>query len=470
MINDNIILLSDSYKASHAKQYPPNTSNIYSYFESRGGEFEEVVFFGLQYLIKRYLAGQVVTQEKINEASIYFADHFGNSDMFYRKGWEYILEKHDGRLPIEIKAVPEGMPIKPRNVMMTVENTDPQCWWLTNYVETLLVQCWYTSTVATISREMKKAIKSGLKRSADDLLGLQYKLHDFGCRGSTSMESAAMGGAAHLVNFSGSDTLPAIQFLREYYGHNMAGVSIPAAEHSTITSWGEASELEAYKNMLEQFPTGPVAVVSDSWDIYEATKRLWGRELKEAVLARDGTVVIRPDSGDPRKVVPALLRILDTEFGGAYNDKGYRMLPPQVRVIQGDGINRRTLSEIIDAVLEAGYSLDNVVFGSGGGLLQDCNRDTCQFAFKCSSAVVNGQQRDVFKRPATMPSKNSKKGRLRLLSHPSFVTPTNGSEYMTVTDDLQIPDAVDMLNVVFRDGKLMSDQTLADVRQRARLK
>lgn len=459
-MNENLILMTDSYKVSHARQYPDGTTNIFSYFESRGGEFDDVVFFGLQYFLKRYLEGEVVTQDKIDEAENYYRAHLGPG-LFNRQGWEYILREHKGRLPVSVRAVPEGTVVPTRNVLMTIENTDPKCWWLTNYLETLLVQVWYPSTVATISREMKKILKGALEKSADNLESLPFKLHDFGCRGVSSMESAATGGAGHLVNFMGTDTVPALALLREYYNADMAGFSIPAAEHSTMTSWGREGETAAYRNMLKQFPTGLVAVVSDSWDVDNAVKRIWGRELKQMVLEREGTLVIRPDSGDPTVVVPRLLNLLGSEFDCVSNDKGYKMLPPQVRLIQGDGISRQTLQGILDAVLDAGWSADNLAFGSGGGLLQQLNRDTQKFAFKCSSAVVNGERRDVFKQPATAVWKSSKKGRLALVHD-------NLTGFRTVQlRDLGVKK--NLLVEVFRDGKVLKNQSLEEIRERASL-
>ena len=456
MINNNIILLTDSYKVSHAKQYPPGTEKIYSYFESRGGEFDEVVFFGLQHFIKTYLEGQVITKEKIDEAEDFYTAHLGPG-LFNRKGWEYILERHNGRLPVSIRSVPEGSVIPNKNVLMTVENTDPECFWLTNYLETLLVQVWYPSTVATISREMKKIIAGALRKSGD-LSGLPFKLHDFGCRGVSSMESAALGGAGHLVNFQGTDTVPALQLLRKSYEADMAGFSIPAAEHSTMTSWGRQGESDAYENMLQQFPTGLVAVVSDSWDIDNAVKNIWGGQLKAKILERDGTLVIRPDSGDPVEVVPRLLTHLAREFGGTTNEKGFFVLNDKVRLIQGDGINRQTLKGILDAVLDAGFSADNLAFGSGGGLLQQCNRDTLKFAFKCSSAVVNGEEREVYKQPKTASWKASKRGRLKLVKI--------DDDYHTVSESAS---GEDLLTEVFFNGSLMVTRFLNTIRERAEL-
>ncbi len=238
--DENILILSDSYKVSHWVQYPPKTEYIYSYFESRGGVYPGVVFFGLQYILKRYLCGRVVTLEKINEAEAFFAEHFGLQSPFNRSGWERIVTVHDGYLPLSIWAVPEGEVVPNRNVLMTAVNTDPECFWLTNFVESLLVQVWYPCTVATISRAQKVVISEYLHKTGTlEPDGADFKLHDFGFRGVSSVESSAIGGAAHLVNFKGTDTMSACALLREYYGSGMAGFSIPASEHSTMTAWGK---------------------------------------------------------------------------------------------------------------------------------------------------------------------------------------------------------------------------------------
>ena len=292
----NIMLATDSYKASHYRQYPLGTQTIYSYFESRGGEFDSTVFFGLQYYLKRYLEGVVVTKEKIDEAEAIINAHMG-AGMFNRAGWEHILNKHGGKLPVSIKAVAEGSAIPTHNILMSIENTDPVCYWLTNWLETLLVQVWYPTTVATLSYNIKKMITSFLEETGDPS-GLLFKFHDFGYRGVSSQESAALGGAGHLVNFRGTDTMAAIMLAREYYGAEMPGFSIPAAEHSTITSWGREHEVDAFRTMLDKYPSGLVAVVSDSFDIYAACSELWGKQLKDKVIGRDGTVVVRPDCYD----------------------------------------------------------------------------------------------------------------------------------------------------------------------------
>jgi nicotinamide phosphoribosyltransferase len=353
LFSHNIIMLTDSYKVTHFKQYPPNTETVYSYFESRGGKYPEIVFFGLQYFIKRYLVGKVVTQAKIDQAAEMVTAHLGDSSCFNREGWDYILKEHGGVLPIIIKAVPEGTLVPVKNAMMTVENTDPKCFWLVNYLETLLVQVWYPMTVCTQSRFQKQVIADYLTKTGCSLDGLNFKLHDFGFRGVSSVESAAIGGAAHLVNFMGTDTMAGYVCARNYYDEPMAGVSIPAAEHSTITSWGKENEVKAFENMLTSFPKGLVAVVSDSYDIYKACSDLWGDKLKKLIVERDGTLIVRPDSGDPPVIVVEVLEKLGEAFGTTETPKGFKLLPPYIRVIQGDGISADSLPGILDAMVAA---------------------------------------------------------------------------------------------------------------------
>ncbi|CAJ1337579.1 unnamed protein product [Effrenium voratum] len=473
---DNIMLLSDSYKTSHWRQYPPNTTEVYSYFESRGGKFDEICFFGLQYFMKRYLQGQVVTAEKINAAERIVNAHMGLGEMkhFNREGWEYILQKHGGKLPIVIKAVPEGMVVPVKNVLMTVVNTDPKCFWLTNYLETLLVQVWYPMTVATQSRAQKKVIMDAMMKTGTDLKAMPnklpapaklitvgFQLNDFGCRGVSSMETACIGGAAHLVNFCGSDTMPGLCMAVDYYNLPLAsvqGTSVPAAEHSTITSWTKAGEKDAFKNMLTQYPEGIVAVVSDSYDIYNACDQLWGNELKDLIASRappTGRLVVRPDSGDPKTIVVDVLERLAKHFPVTTNAAGYKVLPPYLRVIQGDGISYESLQEILSNMAAKHWAAENVLFGSGGALLQKMDRDTQKCAFKCCEAVVDGKPRPVFKDPITDQGKKSKQGRLKLVRREGKIT--------TLTDG-QGDEKEDLLVEVFRNGQITKTWTFADVR------
>ena len=449
-----------AYKVSHSKQYPPGTAEVYSYFESRpGAVYGYTTFFGLQYLLREYFAGVVVTQQDIDEAVNYMSAHLSPT-AFNKEGWQHIVDVHGGRLPVEIMAVDEGTSVPFSNVLMTIRNTDPECFWLTNWLETMLVQVWYPSTVATISRYVKKDILAGLVKTGTPE-EVDFKLHDFGFRGVSSLESAALGGAAHLVNFKGTDTMPALYLVKNAYDFaDMPGFSIPASEHSTMTSWSEEGEVDAMRNMLRTYPEGLVACVSDSWDIERACSDIWGTTLREEVLSRNGTLVVRPDSG---KIVPMVLNVITRlmhKFGFTLNSKGYKVLPPQVRVIQGDGCTPETISEVIHAMIKNGFSLDNIAFGMGGGLLQKCDRDTQRFAFKASSVVIDGEQVDVYKRPASDPTKNSKRGKLALIHR--------DDEYQTIFLE-NLGDEENHLKVRFRNGELLNEQSFGEIRDLAAL-
>lgn len=456
----NLVLETDSYKFTHWKQYPPGTEHVYSYLESRGGMFPQTLFFGLQFYLRKYLCGIVVNEEDVREARAFVDKHIGPG-MFNFDGWMHVVRKHGGKLPVVIKAVPEGSVVGIQNVLMTIENTDSQCYWLPNYLETLLLKVWYPITVATLSQAIRRVVLGFLQRSGDPGL-IDFKLHDFGYRGVSSEETAGIGAAAHLINFKGTDTVAGIRLLQQIYqSREMEGFSIPAAEHSTITAWGREHEAQAYENMLTQFPDGLVAVVSDSYNVYEACEKLWGGVLREKVEQRAGTLVVRPDSGKPREVVLKVLEILGSKFGYETNAKGYRVLNPKVRVIQGDGVNYWTIQDTLTAMNRAGWSADNITFGMGGALLQQLNRDTQQFAFKCSNVTVRGEDRDVFKDPVEGHDKASKRGRLGLHYR--------DGNWMTVRTRRGIADAEDQLQPVFRDGALLVEESVAEIRKRARL-
>lgn len=465
---DNLLLNTDSYKASHWLQYPPNTDATFFYVESRGGTYDRTVFFGLQAILKEYLA-KPITHSDVDEARDLFAAH---GEPFNEAGWRYIIDRHGGLMPIRIRAVPEGTVVPTHNALMTIESTDPQAYWVPSYLETMLLRIWYPVTVATISWHAKQAIRHFLERTSDDPEGnLPFKLHDFGSRGVSSVESAAIGGAAHLVSFLGTDTVSGLSLARAHYHEPMAGYSIPAAEHSTITSWGREHEVEAYRNMLRQFarPGSIVAVVSDSYDIYYAIREHWGKTLKDEVIASGATVVIRPDSGDPVAVVHQCLELLDEAYGHAVNSKGYKVLN-HVRVIQGDGINPTSIQAILQRITSDGYATDNLTFGMGGALLQRLDRDTQQFALKCSAARVDGEWIDVYKDPVTDKGKQSKRGRMTLLEHResgSFRTvriPAEASSLAEIETPYGFHDA---MATIWEDGRIVTDWTFAEIRERA---
>jgi nicotinamide phosphoribosyltransferase len=473
----NLILNTDSYKVSMFKQYPAGTTGVYSYIESRGGRYDRTVVFGLQAFIKEYLLAPI-TQSDIDIADEILTAH---GEPFNRAGWQYILDNHKGFLPVVIRAVPEGTVVPVKNVLATIENTDPECFWLTTWLETALLRAvWYGTTVATQSWKIKQVILDYLERTGDPST-IDFKLHDFGARGVSSLESAGIGAAAHLVNFMGTDSISGVLFAREYYNAGVAGFSIPAMEHSTVTSWGREGEVDAYRNMLNQYakPGAILAVVSDSYDIYNAAEKLWGEELRQQVIDSGATVVIRPDSGDPVEVNRKLIEILGRKFGYTTNSKGFKVLN-NVRLIQGDGINELTVRSILGAFMAMGWSADNIAFGMGGALLQIVDRDTQRFAMKCSAMsrtvrVEDGdlgsgfktEWFDVVKDPVTDPGKKSKAGRVTLWTN-SGGEFASGVTAPTGWTDKGIGGWTDALVPVYWNGNLHNEITFDQVRANAR--
>ena len=459
MRTNNLLLMTDSYKVSHKNAYVPKLEIVSSYLESRGGKFKKTVFFGLQYYLK-LLQGIQVTKEKIDEAQIFWEAHFGRKDVFDRDAWEYIIKNHGGILPIKIRAVKEGSIIPTGNVLLTIENTDPNCYWLTNFLETLLMKVWYTITVATQSYEIKKAILKHLVKSGT-IDSLDWKVHDFGYRGVSSEEQSALGASAHLISFKGTDTVPGILLAQKYYNSGMCGFSIPATEHSIICSFGRENEVQACKNFLNKYPTGIIACVSDTYNIYNCCENIWGGILREQILNRDGKLVIRPDSGDFFEVIPKILEILWSKFGGTINTKGYKVLDPHIGVIQGDGMSLDTIDALYEHIVNLGWSADNLTVGSGGGLLvRDITRDTNKFAIKACAAKIDGKWVDIYKDPITDTGKKSKRGQLKLIK-------LNG-EYETVRKE-EYPDIADELVTVFENGELFNEIDFDTVRKNAAL-
>lgn len=460
----NPIIKTDSYKMSQFLQYPEDTTHISSYIEARGGE-EKSVFFGLQAFIKEYLLTPI-TQTDIDSAEKLIAAH---GEPFNREGWEIILNDYDGYLPLTIEAVPEGTVMDTRNIQVQVVNNDDRLGWLTSYVETVLLRAvWYPSTVATLSRKMKLIIAEALDRTSDVPVSEQigFKLHDFGARGASSSETAVLGGMSHLVNFMGTDTFEGVVGAMEYYGGDMPAFSIPASEHSTITSWGEENELDAFRNMVDKFGHTLFACVSDSYNIWEAVDEKWP-SLKEEILKKGGTLVVRPDSGDPLTVPIQVVQRLMDKVGYTINSKGYKVLPDWIRVIQGDGIDFDSLPVIINNMIAAGLSLENLAFGMGGGLLQKVNRDDLKYAMKASARRdKNGVWHDVFKDPITDPGKTSKKGRLGLM----YNCGVGHCSYKTVPEDIADMKKSNLLQIVYENGRILVDQTFEEVRARAEIK
>jgi nicotinamide phosphoribosyltransferase len=460
--NKNYLLQVDSYKLSHFKQYPKDTKFLRSYIESRGGKYPETVFFGLQMFLHKTITNPV-TVEMVREAQE-FAELHGFADNFNTDGWMDIAVRLKGKLPLKIKAPKEGMVIPVQNCLVTVENTDSKHAWLVSWIETMLLRAiWYPTTVASRSYHMKKLILKYLHATSDEpMQEIDFKLHDFGARGVSSAESAEIGGLAHLVNFKGTDTMEALWAARVYYNERMAGFSIPASEHSTITSWGKENESKAYANMIEQFskPGKIFACVSDSYDLWNAIDNIWGDELKFKLIQSGGTLVVRPDSGNPAEIVLETVKRLAKKFGTKINSKGYVVLHDSVRVIQGDGINDDSVVEILETLKSNGYSASNIAFGMGGGLLQQLDRDTLKFANKtCFGEFEDGVTRNIFKDPVTDPGKTSKSGKLNLFSVDGEIFTADESKVAARNNSL--------LDVVYFNGQIARVQTLADVRKLA---
>lgn len=456
----NLILATDSYKHSHFLQYPPEARVISAYAEARANDFsDEVLFFGLQSFLIDYL-GRPITEADIAEAEALCTAH---GVPFNRAGWDVILNEHAGYLPVEITALPEGTIVPTGVPLVQAVNTDSRLPWLATFIETALLRAiWYPTTVATLSWKCKAIIRAGLNRTSDDPAGqLPFKLHDFGARGVSSGETAGLGGMAHLVNFKGTDTLEGILAARRYYGADMPGFSIPAAEHSTMTSWGRAREVAAYENMLDAFDGEGrlVAVVSDSYDLDAAVADIWGGALREKVRTRKGTLVVRPDSGDPVSTPLRMVEALWEIFGGTVNTKGYRVLDPHVRVIQGDGMTIASITRLIEAMIDAGFAIDNIAFGMGGGLLQQVNRDTLRFAMKANAMQDDqGRWHDVAKAPATDPAKGSKPGR-------QAVVRVQG-QLRAMRKDAIAPGE-DQLRTVWRNGELVLHDNFDAISERS---
>ena len=471
-----LLVLSDSYKFGHHTMYLDGTQNIYSYFESRNGaKFDETVFVGLQIYLKKYLAGVVVTTEMIDAAEKFSNEHFLGAGTFNRKMWEYIVEKHDGKLPLRIKAVPEGTPVPINNVLMTVEVTDTTLGDngetllapLTNFLETILTHVWASSNVATMSRDIRKHFVEAFNTSVEDDMHwlIDYMLHDFGFRGVSSVQSAGMSGLGHLVNFKGTDTVVAITYGQKYYNTtDMLGYSVNATEHSVMTQLGPEGEMVIVNSLLDKFPTGILSCVADSYDIEKFVKTIGQGDLKKKILARDGKFVVRPDSprfdGDtPFNQILWIVEQLALDFGYTTNSKGYMELNPKVGVIYGDGLSAEEIHTAITGLLQSGWAASTCVFGQGGGLLQKHNRDTQRNAFKCSARLHNDEWQDVFKMPKDI-SKASKAGRLRLVK--------TDDGYTTVREDSNILG--DELVTVFENGVVVKEYTFEEVRENAKIK
>jgi len=448
---NNLILASDVYKSSDWMLYPPNTEKVYSYLEAKAhGRLLEVVFFGLQYYLKEYLAGNVITKEKIDEAERIFNKSFQNDNLFNRQNWEYIVEKHDGKLPIEIKALPEGTVVNRGNVLLTIENTDPQCYWLVNFLESLLLKLWYTSTVASHIRNIKMSLLNYFNRTGTDQSLIDFKLHDFGLRDCSSIESAQLSGCAHLLSFKSTSNTPALIFAEKYYDYDEPGYSIPVADHNAIISWGLERENAAFENALHKFPNGFLSLAGDSYNPDNVLKNSL-RQLKDKIVKRDGILLIRPYQDNP----PGLLTYLEAlarNFGFEVNDRSRKFAKGNVQIIQ-EISNEMILDQILTILERNRWTLNNVIFTTGD--YQDFTRETCKFTFKSSAIFTDGQNKPVYKRPHRASAKSSRGGKLKVIFKDNFRT-------VSINDPNE-----DELKQVFLNGEIKETTTLEEARYRA---
>jgi nicotinamide phosphoribosyltransferase len=473
---------TDSYKLTHAAQYPKGATKMVSYFESRGGQYDEILWFGIEMICQEYLL-QRLTQEQADNMVAWAREHMaGNVTDHLEIALNAVVNELGGRLPIKIRAAKEGALIPVKNVLFTIESTieDERFFSIVSYFETKLVRAWGPSTVATVSYNVRKVIMEALERSADDPMAeIAFKFHDFGSRGVPDMGTAAFNGAGHLVSFLGTDTTVASMVTEIAYPERsltqpVNSGSIPASEHSTTTMHGRTGEAQLVGQMFEAYakPGAIFATVADSYDIISFLRDL-APKFRDQLLDSGATWVVRPDSNDPVEMPVQVIVELDKTFGSTINSKGYKVLN-NVRCIQGDGIEPKHVKLILDRLLELGFSASNIAFGMGGGLLQKINRDTCKFALKCSAALINGEWVDVFKDPSTYDEnwnrlegksfKKSKKGRLELMRN--RVTGAYATKTSDNADEFG-SDWEEALEDVFADGYMLRQTPFSEVRRNA---
>lgn len=480
--NINPMCLIDGYKADHRRQYPEGTEFVYSNFTPRQSRIEgvnEVVFFGLQYFVKEYLIERWNKGFFERPKENVLREYKRRMDNYLGKDavpCEHIAELHDlGYLPIKIKALKEGV-LTPIGVpVFTIVNTLPKFFWLTNYFETLMSNViWKPITSATTAFQYRKRFEEFAEKTGYDKSFIQWQGHDFSFRGMSGNEDSLISGAGHLLSFTGTDTIPAIDFLEKYYNANsdleLIGGSVPATEHSVMCMGEEESEINTFKRLItELYPNGIVSIVSDTWDFWKVMTE-YLPTLKTEILARNGRLVIRPDSGDPVKIIcgdnesnnevikKGAYELLWDTFGGEINDKGFKVLNGKVGMIYGDSITLGRQKQILELLEAKGFSASNLVLGIGSFTYEYVTRDTFGFAMKATWGQVNGIEKDIFKNPKTDSGfKKSAKGLLCVVSE-------NGK--LKLKDQVSIEvENTGLLETVFIDGKLVKETNLSEIRE-----
>jgi len=424
------LVYTDFYKTDHRRQYPKGTQEIYSNFTPRASRLtgcDHVVVFGIQYFLKEYLVKRFNEEffmaprsSAVNRYKHVLDNALGPDAV----PMDHIYALHDlGYLPIRIKALPEGSRVPIRVPVLTMVNTHPDFFWVTNFLETILSNIlWGPMTSATIAYQYRSMFDYDAKISSDIPEFVDWQGHDFSFRGMYGLEAACLSGAAHLLSFRGTDTIPAIEFLQQYYpglspldDPGIIGGSVPATEHSVMCAGGLETERETIKRLItEIYPAGIVSIVSDTWDYWKVIDEI-APSLKAEILARNGKVVFRPDSGDPREIIPETISRLYKTFGGEYNSKGYIQLNPKVGVIYGDAITLAVADHVNRELMDTNFASTNIVYGIGSYTYQYNTRDTFGFAMKATHAVIDGKDYPIFKHPKTDDGeKNSARGYLRV--------------------------------------------------------
>ncbi|MCC6701937.1 MAG: nicotinate phosphoribosyltransferase [Fluviicola sp.] len=477
----NPLLLTDGYKVDHRRQYPTNTTLVYSNWtprKSRNESIDKVVFFGLQYFLKEYVMRQFESgffnqpKEQVVKA---YARRINNYLGENSVGTQHIEALHDlGYIPMVFKALPEGSKVPFKVPMFTMYNTVPAFFWLTNYFETLLsAVVWMPCTSATIALEYRKVLDKYALETSSMPAFVDWQGHDFSMRGMAGIEAASISGAGHLLSFTGTDTIPAIEFLENYYNANsdteLIGGSVAATEHSVMCMGTNEGEFETFERLITAiYPKGIVSIVSDTWDLWKVLTEYLPR-LKEQVLSRDGKVVIRPDSGDPVLIIcgnpegktdaerKGVVELLWDVFGGITNDKGFKELDAHIGAIYGDSITVERATRICEGLKQKGFASTNVVLGIGSYTYQYNTRDTFGFAMKATYGEVNGEGRAIFKDPITDDgTKKSAKGLMKVVQ--------NGDSFSLLDQVTWEEEATGALKEVFRDGQLLIDYSLSEIR------
>lgn len=476
---------TDAYKLDHRRQYglSGNVTRVYSNFTNRKSRIpgiEHVVHFGLQAYIQKHLveAFEPFFAADEDHVALLYLERLGQvlgTDAAAAIGSRHIRDLHRlGYLPLRFSAVPEGTLVPIRVPSFTVENTLPEFFWLTNYIETgLSAGYWQASTSATIAHEYRKALEAAAKRTGSPLEAVDWQCHDFSYRGMSSHETAAASGAAHLLSFTGTDSLVALDWIDRYYGGPYIAGSVAATEHSVMcTGIATHGELETFSRLLDLYPSGIVSVVSDTFDLWKVLTE-YLPTLRDKILARDGKLVIRPDSGDPELILcgdpnapvgsPAwygVLNLLYEVFGGTMNEAGYIDLNPKVGAIYGDSITLDRARSITARLEQLRYASTNVVFGVGSFTYQYNTRDTFGSAMKATWAEVDGKGVNLFKDPATDDgTKRSATGRLAVLP-----TGLNG-ELVLYERAGGYQEKNSVLQPVWENGKFVERLSFADVRE-----